>query len=913
MRISDPLPIDTALPDLRRVMAGHACAVLVAPPGAGKTTRVPLVLADEPWARSRKILVLEPRRLAARAAADFMAKTLGERAGETVGYRVRFGSKVSAKTRIEVVTEGVFTRMILDDPALDGVAAVLFDEFHERSLDADLGLALARDAQQGLRDDLKLLVMSATIDGARIAKNLGDAPVVTSEGRAFPVDTRYLGRDPTAPIERQVADAVTRALRAETGSLLVFLPGAAEIRRTETLLGERIADKGVDIVPLFGALEADVQDRAIAPARPGQRKVVLATSIAETSLTIEGVRIVVDSGLSRVPHYEPDVGVTRLETVRVSRAAADQRRGRAGRIEPGVCYRLWDERETAALEPYGRPEILAADLSGFVLDLAQWGVADPAQLTFLDPPPAAALTEARALLRDLDAIDASGRITEHGKLLRALPLPPRLARMVVDAAAEGAGARAADIAVLLTERGLGGNDVDLTHRLDAFRRDRSRRADEARRMARRWAETAALSGEEASSPLARPAPSPLAGEGWGGGSAASDRASDLPPSRHARAKPAHVDLPRKGGGNNRQGSTPTPDPSPQGGGEKSGPSQADESKPGKGQDSAPSLDLSIGAILALAYPERIAKNRGGGSGAFLLTNGRGATVDPASPLAREPYIAVAELAGSAAQSRILLAAPITLAEIEARFAAQIEAREDIACDPATLSLRGRRLRRLGAITLAEQPVPVVPDAASAKILADGVVKAGLHRLLWSKALQQWRDRVNFLRRSEGDEWPDLSDDGLAARIDEWLAPALADKKSIADLSSGELESALAALLPYPLRRRLDAEAPTHFTAPTGTRVPIDYEAEGGPAIAIRVQELFGLDRHPAIAGGRVPLVIELLSPAHRPVQVTRDLPAFWRGSYAAVKTEMRGRYPRHSWPDDPLSAPATRRAKPRGT
>ena len=433
------LPIDDALPQLVAALQKSNAAVLVAPPGAGKTTRVPLVLMDELWATNRKILVLEPRRIAARAAAERMAATLGEKVGDTVGLRVRFGSKVSKKTRIEVVTEGVFTRLILDDPSLDGIAAVLFDEFHERSLDADLGLALARDAQQGLREDMKLLVMSATLDSAWVAKLLGDAPVVESEGRAFPVETRYPGRDARDPIERPMADAILRALRADPGSVLAFLPGQAEIRRTETLLKDRLDDPNVDVVALYGALDTSVQDRAIEPAPPGKRKVVLATSIAETSITILGVRIVVDSGLARVPRYEPDVGLTRLETVRVSRAAADQRRGRAGRTEPGVCYRLWDEPQTASLEPYAKPEILAADLSGMMLDLAEWGASDPAKLSFLDPPPHGAWSEAKTLLIELHAIDAQGRITEEGRKLRALPLPPRLSRMVIDAAAEGAG------------------------------------------------------------------------------------------------------------------------------------------------------------------------------------------------------------------------------------------------------------------------------------------------------------------------------------------------------------------------------------------------------------------------------------------------------------------------------------------
>ncbi len=845
------LPIDAVIPDLTAALARATAAVVVAPPGAGKTTWLPLVLAQEPWAASRRILVLEPRRLAARAAAARMAQTLGEKVGDTVGYRVRFGTQVSKRTRIEVITEGVFTGLIQDDPSLDGVAAVLFDEFHERSLDADLGLALARDAQQGLRDDLRLVIMSATIDGARIAAALDDAPVVASEGGAFAVETRYLGRDAAKPIDPQATDAVMRALRAETGSVLVFLPGAAEIRRTETALRERVADPMVDIYPLHGALDFDAQDRAISPAAAGRRKVVLATSIAETSLTIEGVRVVIDSGLARVPRYEPDAGLTRLETVRVSRAAADQRRGRAGRTEPGVCYRLWDEPQTASLEPYAQPEILAADLTSLVLDLAQWGVADPGKLTFLDPPPAAALNEARTLLMALGAIDGAGRITAEGKLLARLPLPPRLARMVVDAGRAGEGRAAAEIAAVLTERGLCGNDIDLRHRLDGLRRDRSARAAEARRMASRWAEMAA------------PARSPDGA-----------KRNPVTPLPRGTASPAAL---------------------------------------GSARDVRGGPELSLGAILALAYPERIARNRGAATGAFLLANGRGAHVDPASPLAREPFLAVAELIGSAAQSRITLAAAIGLADIETRFADRIEAGEEVTCDPKTLALRARRWRRLGAIALAEQPLPVTPGEATAKVLASAVVRTGLDRLPWTKALRQWRDRVGFLRRSEGGEWPDLSDDALATAAEEWLAPLLMEKTRIDDLSASEFDAGFQGLLPYSLRRRLETEAPTHFDAPSGSRVPIDYEAEEGPKLAIRVQELFGLSRHPSIAAGRVPLVIELLSPAHRPVQVTRDLPQFWRGSYAAVRAEMRGRYPRHPWPEDPASAQATRRAKPRGT
>jgi ATP-dependent helicase HrpB len=822
-----PLPIDAVLDQLARTLAGNNAAVLVAPPGAGKTTRVPLALLDAPWVRAKKIIVLEPRRIAARASAERMAQTLGERAGETVGYRVRFGSKVSRATKIEVVTEGIFSRQILDDPELSGVAAVLFDEFHERSLDADLGLALARDAQTGLREDLRILVMSATLDGARVAKLLGDAPVISSEGRAFPVETRYLGRKADAPLERQMADAIAMALRADPGSVLAFLPGAAEIRRTQNFLGERIHDASIEIVPLFGALDAAVQDRAIAPAPEGCRKVVLATSIAETSLTIEGVRIVVDSGVARVPRYEPDIGLTRLETVRASRAAVDQRRGRAGRTEPGVCYRLWDEPQTASLAAYTQPEILSADLSSLVLDLAQWGVSDPSALAFLDAPPAPALKEARSLLRELGALDGDGRITAEGNSLRALALPPRLARMIVDSHRLGAGEAAAEIAAVLTERGLGGDSVDLDARLDQFRRDRSPRAGSARSLAQRWASQVA--------------------------------ATEGPPS----------------------------------------------------EDTSP----SSGVMLAFAFPDRVARNRGNGS--FVLANGRGAAVDQASALARVPFIAVAELTGTAAQGRILLAAPIAQAEIEARFADHIENVDEISFDRGAMALRARRKRTLHAIALSEAPIALSPSAETARVLADGLIASGVDRLPWSKPLKQWRDRVMFLRKAEGEAsqsvWPDLSDDALAAQREAWLVPALYQKTSLKEFSAGELSDALMTRLPWELRARLEREAPTHFEAPTGTMLAIDYEAEQGPTIAVRLQELFGLNSHPSIAKGAVPLVLELLSPAHRPVQVTRDLPGFWRGSYAAVRSDLRGRYPRHPWPEDPASAMPTRRVKPRGT
>jgi ATP-dependent helicase HrpB len=817
----DTLPVDEALPALRTALSNGRSAVLVAPPGAGKTTRVPLALVDEPWVRGRKILVLEPRRLAARAAAARMAFTLGEKIGETVGLRVRFDSRVSRKTRIEVLTEGVFTRALIDDPELSGIAAVLFDEFHERSLDADLGLALALDARKGLREDLRIAAMSATLDGARVAKILGEAPVIESKGRAHAVETRYLGRDPRSTIERQATEAVEQALREETGSLLVFLPGAGEIRRTATFLAERIRDSNIDIVPLYGALDSDVQDRAISPALPGRRKVVLATSIAETSLTIEGVRVVVDTGLARVPRYEPAVGLTRLETVRVSRASADQRRGRAGRTELGICYRLWAEPETQSLAPFATPEILAADLTNLVLDLAVWGVADPSALVWLDLPPAAALSEARALLAELGALDAAGRISERGKRLARLPLHPRLAAMAVEAAAEDEALLAAEVAAVVSERGLGGDDVDLSHRLSEFRRDRSRRAEEARRLAKNWAEEA--------------------------------------------------------GGKLRQGSV-----------------------------------ADAGALLALAYPNRVAKARAGKQGEFLLANGRGANLDAAQALAREQFIAVAEIAGAARAGRILLAAKLDADDIEAHFKDRIVESIETNFDEKVVAVRTRAVRKLGALVLTEQPRPVETGEETARALAEGIARVGFERLPWDGGARHWLDRVRFLRRAEGEPWPDLSPEVLRAHAGEWLVPALFSKTSLAQFRADDLTRALRNLLPHELERRLQQEAPQYFKVPTGWDLLIDYAPEEGPALSVRVQELFGLDRHPSLAGGRVPLTLELLSPARRPIQTTKNLPAFWRGSWAEVKREMRGRYPKHPWPDDPVAASPTRRAKPRG-
>ncbi|SEG42894.1 ATP-dependent helicase HrpB [Bosea lathyri] len=840
MRAFDsPLPIDVVLDDLAAALGARPNAVLVAPPGAGKTTRVPLALLDEPWTKGGKLIVLEPRRLAARGAANRMAQSLGERVGDTVGLRVRLGSKIGPKTRIEVVTEGVFARMILDDPALEGIAAVLFDEFHERSLDADFGLALALDAQSGLREDLRILVMSATLDGARVAKLLGEAPVIESQGRAFPVETRYRGRDPLKRIEDQVTDAVLLALNEQSGSLLVFLPGQGEIRRVEERLRERLRDPAVEIAPLYGALDQSEQDRAVLPAAKGRRKVVLATAIAETSLTIEGVRVVIDCGLARVPVYEPDIGVTRLETRRVSRAAADQRRGRAGRTEPGICYRLWDEAGTGALEAFARPEILSADLAPLLLDCAAWGVNDPTQLAFLDSPPAPALKEGRALLASIGALDDDGRITPDGRALQNLPLPPRLARMVTSAARFGQAGAAALLAAILVERGLGGDATDLSERLERLDRERlgrerGGRAADMRRLAEGWARAAERTGR--------------------------------------------------------------PD-----------------------KDAA----LTTGLLLAFAYPDRVAKSRSVGSGQFLLANGRGAVIEPSQRLARESYIVVAEMTGAAQQSRVTAAAAITEADIAMLVANGlapfgIEERSEVSFDRAARALRARAVRRYGALSLSERPLPALPSAENAETLAQGIAALGVGLLPWTRAQQQLRERAGFLRQAfavgaTDNPWPDLSDAGLAMDAQTWLAPHIVGRASLAAIEPADLDSALAGLLPWDLKRRLDSEAPTHFTAPTGSNLTVDYAAEAGPTISVRVQELYGLSVHPALAGGRVPLVLELLSPGHKPVQITRDLPGFWRGSWAAVKSEMKGRYPRHPWPDDPAAAPPTTRAKPRGT
>ncbi len=810
------LPIDAVLPALRAGLEARCEAVVVAPPGAGKTTRLPLALLDQPWLAGRKIVLLEPRRLAARAAADRMAATLGEPVGRTIGLTVRFDGARSAATRIEVVTEGVFVRMILDDPELAGVGAVLFDEYHERSLDADLGLALALDAR-ALRPDLRLVVMSATLDGARVAALLEGAPLIESQGRAFPVETRYLGRDPSERIEDAVTRAILRALRDDEGSILAFLPGQAEITRVAERLGIAALPPGTIVAPLYAAMDRRAQDEAVAPPGTAARKIVLATAIAETSLTIDGVRIVVDSGLARVPHFEPGIGLTRLQTQRVSRASADQRRGRAGRTEPGVCYRLWDEAGTGALEAFSRPAILAADMTGLLLDCASWGALRPERdLAWLDPPPPPALAEARAALEAMGALDGAGALTDTGRAIRRLALPPRLARMVVLAAADGAAGLAAEIATLIVERGLGGDSVDLRDRLTRWRRDRSPRAADARALARTFA--------------------------------------------------------RQAGGRQDDGDVE-----------------------------------HAGRWLALAFPDRIAKARGR-PGEFLMVNGRAAALPPHEALAGSSFVAIADVAGRPGAARILLAAPLGAAEIEA--SATVAETDTVTFDPSRAALQARRTRRLGAIILSEGMRAVPAGADAAACLAAGL--AGLiDRWPWTPALRQWRDRVTFLRAADGAAWPDLADAALAANGAAWLAPHLEGITSLAGLTAERLDVALKSLVPWDLARTLDAEAPAFFQSPAGASHRLDYSAEQGPTVSAKVQEFYGLTTHPALARGRVPVVLELLSPGGRPLQITRDLPGFWRGSWSAVRSEMRGRYPKHSWPEDPAVAPPTLRAKPR--
>ncbi|MGE4078159.1 MAG: ATP-dependent helicase HrpB [Reyranella sp.] len=818
----DSFPVDEALPRLKEALLGGNAAVLVAPPGAGKTTRVPLALLDTPWLGNSKIVMQEPRRLAARAAARRMAATLGEQVGETVGYRVRLDTRVGPRTRIEVVTDGLFLRMLQDDPSLDGIGCVIFDELHERGLETDLSFALVCEAQAALREDLRVIAMSATLDPGPVAERLGGAPVVESAGRMFPVDTIYLDRDPTGRIEDVVASTVRRALAEQPGSALVFLPGVGEIRRVEQRLGDLGPD--VDVAPLYGDLSPAEQDRAIAPSPPGRRKVVLATSIAETSLTIEGVRVVIDSGQMRVPRFSPQSGMTRLETLRVSQASADQRRGRAGRLEPGACYRLWTEAAQRGLLPFTPPEILDADLAPLALELAVWG-ASAAMLPWLTPPPAASLATAQALLADLGAIDRAGLVTPHGRAMARLGQHPRLAHLVLHGRTMGQAKIAALLAAILSERDFlrlppGQRDVDLRHRVDI-----------------------ALSGKR-------------------------DGALRLILEAARRLMP-------------RDSRTERPDVA------------------------------RTGALLALAYPDRIGRRRPGTAGRYLLSGGRGAALPEGDPMATEEFLVVADLDGSAQDSRIFLAAPIALDDIEELYAERIVGEEIVRWSERDGAVLARRRRRLGALVLEDKPLARPDPDAVRRAMLDGVRQLGLSALPWTDELATWRRRVAFLRRHDA-SWPDLSDAALTDSLEDWLLPFLDGVSRRDHLARLDLEAALKTLVPWDRQRELDRLAPTHVEVPSGSRVPIAYDNPAEPTLAVRLQEMFGLTDTPRIAGGAVPLTIQLLSPARRPVQVTRDLASFWANGYRAVKAELKGRYPRHYWPDDPLVAEPTARAKPRG-
>ncbi|PDV85333.1 ATP-dependent helicase HrpB [Rhizobium sp. H4] len=812
------LPVSHVLPAIGSALAEQKRAVLSAPPGAGKTTLVPLYLLEHAWRGDGRIILLEPRRLAARAAASRMASLIGQQVGGTVGYRMRLDNRISAATRIEVVTEGVFARMVLDDPELSGVSTVIFDEFHERSLDADFGLALALDVQSALREDLRILVMSATLDIERVAALLEDPPVIESLGRSFPIDIRYQDRPGGERIEDAVTRAIVDAHASETGSILAFLPGQAEITRTAERLQGRFGPETL-IAPLYGNLGQKEQDAAIRPAAAGMRKIVLATSIAETSITIDGVRIVIDSGLQRLPVFEASTGITRLETVRVSRASADQRAGRAGRTEPGIAIRLWHQGQTAALPAFTPPQILSSDLSGLVLDLAHWGVQDPASLAFVDQPPETTLKEARMLLGQLGALDKDGMLTARGKVMRDLALPPRLAAMVVSAGESGHARDAALIAVLLTEQGLGGTSLDIEERLRRFKAERGERAEASRRLAGRLAN--GLDRVEATAPA-------LAGQ-----------------------------------------------------------------------------------LLLHAFPDRIALQRGG-RGRFVMANGRGAELPETERLAGSRMLVIADLTGRAAQARVLAAAEVTRGDIEAELPGEIRTDDQIFFDRQSRQIRARRATRLGAIIFDETPLPRPSGAAVTQALMEGVRELGLDQLAFSKEAIQLRERIGFLHRTIGDPWPDVGDAALLSRLDEWFAPFQSDARGLSDISAGGLSNGLMSLVPHELHRDLSRLAPTHFEAPTGQRHPIQYEGEE-PVLTIRVQELFGLKQHPSIAGGRLPLLLELTSPAHRPIQTTRDLPGFWAGSWKDVRADMRGRYPRHPWPERPEDALPTTRAKPRGT
>jgi ATP-dependent helicase HrpB len=920
------LPIDDVLPQLRAALGSHRSVVLQAPPGAGKSTVVPLALLHEPWMRGKRLIMLEPRRLAARAVAQRMASSLREAVGETVGYRMRLDTRVSRNTRIEVVTEGVLTRMLQSDPSLEGVAAVIFDEFHERSLQADMGLALSLDARDTLAPDLKLIVMSATLDGERVAALLGDAPIVSAQGRMFPVETRFAGK--SAPVlpdataargsqespERMVAQIVLTALDEEPGDVLVFLPGAREIRRVQALIEERLpqhvrggmarreSGAAVTVLPLFGDLSASEQDAALAPAASGTRKVVLATNIAETSLTIPGVRIVVDSGLVRRAVFDPSTGMSRLETQRISRASADQRQGRAGRVEPGVCYRAWSESAQRSLAPFSPPEITDADLTPLALDLANWGIRDANDLRWLDVPPAAMLASARDLLAHLGALDQQGRITPHGREMATLGVHPRLAHMLLRARELGALPMAADFAALLSERDLlrgaaGSRDADIRSRLDVFRSDRAppgvdwgafQRAkkmsrDLYRRLSNRRSDEEAVDASRTDAAGATDPAACDADAAWASGRPVEGA------TRGRAGTPGNI-------GNDRAVRDAHGAIAP-------------------ARDARRSASIDAGVLLAFAYPDRIGRRRAGSDARYTLANGRGAHFADTQSLGRQDLIVAVDLDDRERDARILLAAPLARADLERHFADQIVRTESVEWSSRDQAVIARRVIRLDAAVLEEQPLPEIPADAARAAMLTGARELGITAFNWTRDARDLQARMEFVRKHAPDAssgWPAVDDASLAATMDDWLAPWLDGITRKDHLSRISLTEALRALLPWDQQRKLDELAPTHLQVPTGSNIRIDYLDESAPVVAVRLQEVFGLEKTPMIGGGRVPITFKLLSPAQRPVQVTKDLAGFWRGSYADVRKDMRGRYPKHYWPENPLEAEPVRgvRRKP---
>jgi ATP-dependent helicase HrpB len=800
------LPIDAVLPELREALASETACVVHAPPGSGKTTRIPLALMDAPWLAGGKILMLEPRRLAARAAARHMARLLDEKAGQRIGYRTRLDIRVSNATLVEVVTEGILTRMLQNDPELSGYACVIFDEFHERSLQADLGLALCLEVRAALRPDLRLMVMSATLDVERVGDLLAPCRTVSCPGQPFEVETRYL-RLPDRFTEERMARAISMALATEKGGILAFLPGAREIRRTQELLGS--PGPGIEIHPLLGALTAAEQDRAIAPPEPGTRKVVLATAIAETSLTIEGVRVVVDSGLARLPRFDPKSGMTVLVTEPASMATVAQRRGRAGRTGPGVCLRIWDPADEVSRKPFPAPEILEADLAPLALDLALWGASDPSELDWLTPPPAGNFQSALRLLHSLGALDLKGRITPHGREMAVLPLHPRLGHMVLTAREHGMAATAAHLAAVLAEPGrIMRSSPDLR---DAVR-------------PRAMSDTLRAGMEQ----IAR-----------------------LASIRPGKADPDHA-----------------------------------------------------GLLAALAYPDRIARRQEDGS--YRLTSGRKAIWPGPSTLTAYEFLAVAELDGSADTARIWQAAPLSWQDLETYFGTQMRFEDEVRFDPVRDRVVSRRKLMLDALCLRDEPLAADPDTLTSALLSG---LKDLSRLPWDAQSRTLRDRVRFLRSLDEADWPDMSDSALLETLPEWLGPFAAGARSIADLARIPLAEALKALIGWDRLKDLDRLAPEYLDVPSGARRKVDYSPEAGPVLPVKLQEMFGCADTPTLADGRHALVLHLLSPAGRPLQVTRDLPSFWKNGYPLVRAEMRGRYPKHPWPEDPATAMPTAKTK----